>query len=128
MESRGAGPSMAFSWLGLGPPAECPFTVSFFGVLGSPTKIDYRRKRSWCPYSSLSTGGPSGGGEQVLEPDGEMTLSEKRPLKWKSSCVKIGDPPATKTNIRGGGGLRGVGPSRALNQIGPSAAVGRSKP
>ena len=38
-----------------GPPARCPFTVSFLGE-SSPAKIDYRK--SWYPYSNLSTGGP----------------------------------------------------------------------
>ena len=28
----------------LAPPARCPFTVSFFGWEGNPTKIDYRKK------------------------------------------------------------------------------------
>ena len=39
------------------PRDRCPFTVTFFGWEGSPTKIDYRKK-SWYPYSNLSTGGP----------------------------------------------------------------------
>ena len=43
------------SFPGLGPPV-VPFHP-FLGE-GSPTKIDYRK--SWCPYSKLSTGGPSG--------------------------------------------------------------------
>ena len=38
----------------LGPPV-VPF-YQLFGVLGSPTKID---RKSWYPYSNLSTGGPS---------------------------------------------------------------------
>ena len=42
----------------LGPPARCPFTVSFLGK-GSPTKIDNRKKGTGYPYSNLSTRGPS---------------------------------------------------------------------
>ena len=38
----------------LGPPV-VPFLTPWEG---SPTKIDYRK--SWYPYSNLSTGGPSG--------------------------------------------------------------------
>ena len=34
-----------------------PFLTPFFGE-GSPTKIDYRRKKGKYPYSNLSTGGP----------------------------------------------------------------------
>ena len=40
----------------VGPPV-VPFLTPFFGWEGSPTKIDYRKKRY--PYSNLSTGAPS---------------------------------------------------------------------
>ena len=40
----------------LGPP-DCPFSHTFLGE-GSPTKTD---RKSWYPYSHLSTGGPSAG-------------------------------------------------------------------
>ena len=38
---------------------------SFFGCEGSPTKTDYRKK-SWYPYSNLSTGGPTV--DKILHP------------------------------------------------------------
>ena len=36
-----------------GPPARCPFSPFFFGWEGSPTKIDYRKKRGGLILTSL---------------------------------------------------------------------------
>ena len=40
-------------------PDECILGLYPFFGKGSPTKKDYMKKRSWHPYSNLSTGGPS---------------------------------------------------------------------
>ena len=44
----------AFAWV----PQDRALLCPFLGRFGSPTKIDYRKKKG-SPYSNLSTGGPS---------------------------------------------------------------------
>ena len=55
----------------------------FLGWEGSPTKIDYRKKRY--PYSNLSTGGPSSG-----DTDMAMHFNREPPDLW---LVDMNPPP-----------------------------------